>query len=456
MVLAVALASTLCCHAQEMPQGEYVRHTVRWYEDLGSISAQYGVPRDVLISINSLGKDGKVTTRQVLLIPTSEKYWPKLTSAKEEEERPAEDEEEAAQQQEEAAAQEELRRFPMPTNRVSMALWMPLGENSGNNLDFYDGVLMGVREMGEDGINVSLSALDFDKDARLATGIESNDFILGPVRASQVAEALDLLSGEAVLVSPLDHKADSLAATHANLFQAPSQASSFCERAVQWEIEQRGDTLNTNWILVSSDADRAFFEEAKTVLDSAKISYSVCWCGVSDEISGLGSAYDSQRQNAVILAINSEACLNNAIRNMGIETANGRRNICTYACSKAVSYETIPVENLHKARLHVLCPYYIDYAERSTLDFIHAYRALFNREPSQFAFQGHDLACYMIRSRAKYGENWKYLIQDEPQMDFLQASFKLERKGDGGGFVNVGMRRCIYDEDFGVRLLLSE
>lgn len=464
LLIAIAMVS-ISCFAQN---DAYIHHTVKWFEDLETISAKYGVPSDVISKLNNL--TGPVKSRQILIIPTSEKFWPKGDE-------PAP---EAVKNEAEPKQQETFIEFQMPdtsktdvapepdpfrdpriiyrpkyTNKVSIAVWMPVEKadpaQKNNTLDFYSGVLMAAKKLGEEGINVNLTMIDYSLGLSKAIGIEQNDFIIGPFKVQQQEEVLESLSAGALVVSPLARKADTLATTHRNLFQAPARTSSFYETAIEWEETERGDS-ESNWIIVSSEKDKEHQKEAEDILSAAGIQYKVCMCGVSGEITDFETSYNEQAHNAIILAISSEAQLNNAIRNMGIEATNGRENISVYANSKAISYETIPVENIHKARVHVICPYYTDYNDARTLRFIHTFRALFNCEPSQYAFQGFDLAYFLGRTFSTYGVNWKYLINDEKQMDMLQASFRLQRL-DNGGLVNCGMRKVLFETDFNVRLL---
>ena len=74
------------------------------------------------------------------------------------------------------------------------------------------------------------------------------------------------------------------------------------------------------------------------------------------------------------------------------------------------------------------------------------YRALFNTEPTQFAYQGYDIASYFIELCSKYGKDWQnYLSHEEKSM--LQSTFKCMQQGDGG-YVNHGVRRIVYEKDW--------
>lgn len=410
-------------------QDDFKKHTVKWYEDLRTISAKYGVPVDVLKAINKIEGDG-VAVRQVLLIPTNESQWETVVA---EEITP----EEENRQEEVAAVVEEIE-----SPEVSLGLLLPFGSGSqaqrDNVMDFYSGVLLAARELGEQGIDINLDVIDF-------AGAENigSKTVIGPFRSADFEQALDRCPENSFVVSPLDQKTAVLAKDNAQVVQAAASGADQYGNSI-------GEVKGDNYIIITSRQDKAVFEETADALKQEGLKYSVCYCDVQGEIENWESAYREEGLNVVILAINSEAALNNAVRNMGIEESRG--NILCFAGSKVASYESIPTENLHRAHIHALCSYYIDYSDPDVLDFIHKYRALYNTEPGQFAFQGHDIAYFLIKTRHELGAEWKDKVTELPQMDLLQSSFKLKRLPNGG-LVNVAGRKVEYQRDFSVRLI---
>ena len=76
------------------------------------------------------------------------------------------------------------------------------------------------------------------------------------------------------------------------------------------------------------------------------------------------------------------------------------------------------------------------------------YRALFHTEPTQFAFQGYDVAKHFINLCAKYGDDWMSHLDDE-ETKMLQSTFLIE-KGEGQGYRNKGIRRIVYGDRYSV------
>ncbi len=424
------------------PEG-FVEHIVKWYEDISSISAKYGVPVDVIVSVNKLG-EAKVENRQKLLIPTDEKLWPENGGESPATAEKSEPEGEALQSAATEPSAPEKYTQAIPSNDFKLGLYLPFNSGSESQragvMDFYGGVLMGIREVADKGMNITLDVRDITSADDMGKA-SASDIVIGPFRSNDF-ETIANNDSTAMLISPLDPKTANIAAAKTNVVQlAASNAGQF-ELAMEYN---EGD----NFIVISSDMDTAGLNDVKQALEAHNISYTLCKCWVQGEIQGWSKAYKEDVTNKVILAINSEAVLNNAIRNMCIEENKG--NIICYAGSKVTSYQSIPVENIHRAHLHVLCSYYIDYNAAETQEFIQKYRALYNCEPSQYAFQGHDLAVFLSTTWGEYGKAWPDLISTRKQMDLLQSSFKLVRL-ENGGLVNVGSRKLEYQRDYKIVL----
>ena len=455
-IVAIIIVSMLgiCAFGQHLqPVEGFTVHSVKWFEDLSSISASYGVPADIIMKVNGLSSK-KLSTRQELYIPTEEKYWTTVLVAA------AESNDEEAETATSIGESDDPSLFhgldnnkedstvfsaPCGNGKARMALLLPMKDRrnamQGNNLDFYSGVLMAARDLGTEGIDIELNVFDYSKGFADNTGIEQNDFMVGPIRSEDIENVIDIFDRNTIVVSPLDQKAERLVKNHPNLVQAPTGQSEQYYGAIGAEDD--------NYIIITSEADTTALREARTALESNGIGYSICYCNVSKELEGWDKAYSQKKHNRVIVAVTNEAILNNAIRNIGLYTDKG--DITAYCNSKVRSYATIPVENIHNAGIHALCTYYIDYTDSRTLAFIHRYRALFNTEPSQFAFQGYDICYFLCKTYAKYGKAWKDLITEEPEMHLLQSDYKMKRIADGG-LVNSGVRSVVYNSDFSVSL----
>lgn len=425
-------------------------HVVKWFEDLDVIAEKYGVSVEAIMKANGL-KGRKLSKKQKLVIPFTSEIDDVVEEA-------AAAETETDEVQEEVPAEKEKADFGwlFPNREVSVSLLLPLkatgSSSSQNNMDFYSGVLLATYDLAEEGVKTELSVYDVADGNFPVTKerLESSDLVIGPISSGDLGRVFDTAPGAKAVISPLDPRAESLVATHGNMIQAPVPHKLQYEDLAAWIKEDKKYTDRV--IVITEKGARA--NEAVSLMtaaiDSTGISYSpfsysiLEGRNVTDPLTRLMTENGTNR---VLIASESEAFVNDVVRNLNL-LIHKKLDIVLYAPSKIRSFETIEVENFHNTKLHVSLGYYIDYSDKKVMDFIMKYRALYNAEPSQFAFQGYDIANYFIRLFSRYGDRWPSKIDSE-EMSMLQSTFKCSRKEDQG-YINTGVRRIVYGNDWSV------
>lgn len=425
-------------------------HVVKWFEDLDVIAEKYGVSVEAIMKANGL-KGRKLSKKQKLVIPFTSEIDDVVEEA-------AAAETETDEVQEEVPAEKEKADFGwlFPNREVSVSLLLPLkatgSSSSQNNMDFYSGVLLATYDLAEEGVKTELSVYDVADGNFPVTKerLESSDLVIGPISSGDLGRVFNTAPGAKAVISPLDPRAESLVATHGNMIQAPVPHKLQYEDLAAWIKEDKKYTDRV--IVITEKGARA--NEAVSLMtaaiDSTGISYSpfsysiLEGRNVTDPLTRLMTENGTNR---VLIASESEAFVNDVVRNLNL-LIHKKLDIVLYAPSKIRSFETIEVENFHNTKLHVSLGYYIDYSDKKVMDFIMKYRALYNAEPSQFAFQGYDITNYFIRLFSRYGDRWPSKIDSE-EMSMLQSTFKCSRKEDQG-YINTGVRRIVYGNDWSV------
>ena len=443
-------------------------HTVRWYESLSDIAARYGIPVEAIKAANGL-KDNKLKNRQKLVIPTAE-HAETLISAT----TPAEEGTRVECWETEEEDMEIERAFDdradstanivapveyISKNKIEAIALLPLkasgNTSSRSNMDFYSGILMAVRELGKSGINVELDVHDISNGSFGATKheLENCDVVIGPVNAGDITKLYSLAPGIKALISPLDPKAESLVQNYSTMIHAPAPRMAQYEDMAQWIKE---DLKSGDRVLVISEKEARANDEGKLMkaaIDSAGIAYTSFSYSILDGRNvqePIESRMTAEGVNRVVVASESEAFVNDVVRNINL-TILHEYNVVLYGAAKIRTFETIEIENFHNANLHSSLTYYIDYEEDNVKDFIMKYRALFKTEPTQFAFQGYDVARHFLGLCAKYGDNWMSILENTGS-DMLQSRFEAERTGYGG-FSNSGIRRIEYKDGYSIKVI---
>ena len=426
-------------------------HVAKWYEDLDVIAEQYGVSVEEIIQANNL-KGRKLSKRQKLVIPypgeeiiqtpkenTEEKVEPEIVSA---------DTTVVVEPEEVVVLQEA---------KINATIMMPLtneeGEPNRNNMDFYSGALLAIYDLAEEGINCNLNVFDLmDKNAQLNTDvIKGSDLVIGPVSAGDLTKVFFSAPGSKAVISPLDPRAERLVKEHPEMIHVPTPHILQYRDLVKWIEEDFREGDKVVMITEKGARQNNITAPVKEALDSSALGYSSFAYSIlegRDITEPLIALMSTAGANRIIVASESEAFVNDVIRNLNLLIYNNLE-IVLYAPSKVRGFETIEVENLHNTTMHVSLGYHIDYESPEVKTFLKRYRALYNTEPTQFAFQGYDIARYFMELCAKHGANWKEYLCDSPK-EMLQSTFSFTKQGTGG-YTNSGIRRIIYEKGYNIK-----
>ena len=437
-------------------------HIVKWYEDLDVIAEKYGVTVEAIMMVNNL-TGRKLTKRQKLIIPEpGETVAPDLISPE-----PGRDmtkDEEKAVTALEEPADTTVTEIPdidpdwlfAPKDEVNVTRILPMKAStesvSRNNMDFYSGVLLAVKDLADAGISTQLNVYDSSDETHpiVSEDIDESDLIIGPVSSTDLRMLLESDTDPRMVISPLDSRAEELAYRHSNFIQVPTPQMSQYKDIMNWirEDSMPGDTL----IMIKEKTARQT-DGVKQMIQAADssgltfIPFSYSILEGRDITEPLTSLMTATGVNRVVIASESEAFVNDVVRNLSILLYN-KLNVVLYAPARIRNFETIEVENLHKTAAHISHGYLIDYDSQQVKNFLLKYRALYNTEPTQYAFQGYDIATYFIGMCGRYGSHWSRKI-DDGQTQMLQSTFMFV-PAENGGYINQGIRRLVYGDDWSV------
>lgn len=425
-------------------------HIAKWYEDLDVIAGQYGVSVEDIMKANNL-TGRKLVKRQKLIIPYPGEEIETTQAATAE-----------VVQVHEAPADEVIAEAVdsvaiEPVSKVNLSLVMPLtnseGEPHRNNMDFYCGALLAVYDMANEGIDCNLNVCDI-MNADSGFDMESltkSDMIIGPVSTADLTRMLNAVPAGTTVVSPLDPRAEKLIVEHSSMIHIPTPHQVQHRDLIKWVEEDFTEGDRAVMITEKGARQSGIVAIMKEALDSSSLAYQTFSYSIlegRDVTEALTGLMSEEGKNRIVIASESEAFVNDVVRNLNLLIYNNL-DIVLYAPSKIRGFDTIEVENLHKTSTHVSLAYYVDYESPRVKEFLLKYRALFNTEPNQFAFQGYDVTRYFASQYTKAGKSWKESI-DGNEVDMLQSTFLL-RKQPSGGYMNNGTRRIVYDNGYSIK-----
>lgn len=457
--------------------GDYTFHRVKWFEDLDAIAASYKVSKSSIMNINGMTSE-KLSPMQMIKIPKNPQAWEDVasdipagqgsTNARTFEPSPeaaASEKESEAQETEpveEYSGEESDELFDMFGKRKDVRITMIIPYNTkGSNqqmMDFYSGALIAARNLGKAGINIDLEADDVNAGVVNATSerLAKSDFIIGPVANSDIISTVRSTQGKTWIVSPLDPKAEAVADTVSNVIQAPVPAKVQINDMARWILEdtKEGDKVI---VIVPKGLTTAYGTDMLNAINATGVSYStlafsvVEGRNVMNSLSGMLSQSGTTR---IAIASDNKPLVMEAVRNIYLVTSSRKTDVQLYGTAKLRSFEGtdgIDIEQMHSIRTHISGGYFINYGEKSVKDFVRQYRALYNAEPSQTAFQGYDMMTFFTTLCHDYGRKWNTRSNREV-LHGLQSDLDLKQSGNGG-YINTGVRRVIYEPDFTIQLV---
>lgn len=472
-------AQAVSASTDAKPAPAYKKYIAKWYDDLSSIARKFNTTEEELMKINNLTSE-RIKKGQELLVPAKEGDTPALDVPKVEEKvvekvapadntrveevtaivpqtegEPAHEDvnQELAQFFQEAPVIEEVRR------PVSAAVVLPFkaGDGVGNDnmFDFYNGVLLAVNDLQKEGFTVSLSALDCAAGLK-DFGSTAYDLVIGPVGATDIQKVLAKCSGSEKVVSPLDARTVSMANVNSRFIQAPCPVEEFQDDIARW-VSEEYQPSDSVYVFAEKGVEMpAKCRQMIATLKECGVKHRVVKYGILEGRTLIEKMLDVNNftkvgTNRILIASESQAFVQDVIRNANV-LIYSQIPAVVYATSKVLTFETIEVDHFHNTNMRVSLSYFTDYNSPEVKHFLMEYRALFNCEPNQFAFQGYDIAYIFLKRMALYGENWTSSLAYDKARG-LQSDFKLVQSGNGNGHVNKAVRRVIYAPGYDVKVL---
>ena len=326
--------------------------------------------------------------------------------------------------------------------------------HSNNYMDFYSGVLLASEKLIESGMKLRLFVYDtyHDSDvvAKLVKKPEflSLDLIIGPVYPNDQKIIAELsYKNHIPMVSPLSPD---------NRFVATTPGYYLINPGKMLRLASTADYVSENFasknlILLNHGSDS---EDEKYLLDriSRKIGkgkikqYNI----LTEEIAGFEELIKDSLDNIFILAESSEA--NVSVAMTRLNTVSKTHKVKVIGLQEYTKMQSIDIEYLHNTNLSYLAPYYIDYGTVNVNSFIEKYRNSFGGEPTQYSFQGYDIAMHFIASLSKAG---KYFPESNPSpgVELLQASYNFSKPSQFGGYINNSLYVIEYTNNYEVRIV---
>ena len=439
--------------------GKYIYHRVKWYDSLMMIALKYNVSQEDIIRLNNL-TSSTVNVGQMLKIPVGKGITITEIDDNAILDTPDDFGEDSGDgisltiidNGDEADADWQPQFVPFG-GTANMTLMLPFAAKSNAPadifMDFYAGVLLAMEDLRQDGTNINLKVVDmsdFDTPGQMMeeSGLADQDFIIGNFPLEGIDEAAHWCDVHHIpLVSPLDQKIEYATYAHRYLVNAQLSTATQTMRLAE-SIDYTPGKDNVVVICDNGEQPVPFHTEVIQSLDSLGIPYTISHGSPGRSLGEIiKSTLKAGMTNHIIITSEKETLVADAVRNIGLIARNGNYDIIGYASHKVRRFDSIDSELFKRMNAHFLMGYNVDYSDERVRNFVRKYRALYNTEPGNFAFQGYDVTVYFVSALKKYGNNMINGIADYPA-EGLQLNFRFDRRNAGGGMFNEATKNVVY------------
>lgn len=324
-------------------------------------------------------------------------------------------------------------------------------QRSASFLEFYSGIILATEKMTESGMKLKLFVYDTYQDSKIVEQLVKKpeflglDLIIGPVYPDNQKIVAELSGKNRIpMVSPLS--SDS---RFASITPGYYQINPGRRLRVAGTADYIADKFAGQNIIVlnhgsNSGDEKLIADRLSQKLGAGKFrQYNI----LSEGTAGLEGMLSVDKENIIVLAERNEA--NVSVSMTRLNTISKSNKITVIGLQEYTKMQSIDIEYLHNTRLHYLSPYFIDYVSPKVNAFIEKYRSAFGGEPTQYSFQGYDIALHFMSSLGKSGKFFT-ASNPAPGIDLLQADYSFQKLSNFGGYMNQTLYIIEYKDNYEV------
>lgn len=338
-----------------------------------------------------------------------------------------------------------------------------ISSQTSNFLDFYQGALLAIDSLKETGLSINLNVYNTEKNAEKAKeltldpGMRNANLIIGPAYQECLQPVSEFASEERIpMVSPLSPNSF-LLQSNPYLFQVnPSfltqleQFSRMIDLCSGQNIVLVHENDSTNLAMLNN-----FKEMLSQRISECNMSQLIHFKEVSYKPGSPAIEIQEQishslvfdRENFILVPSNNEVFVSDLLGNLYNLSTVYKYPISVYGFPRWQKFRNVQIDYYYQLQLNLFTPFYVDYNSSKVKSFIAKYRENFRSEPSQYSFQGFDVALYFLSAMKKYGKDFQYCIMNY-ESNLLQSNYSFRKTNAIGGFENTSVSLIRYTKDF--------
>ena len=364
---------------------------------------------------------------------------------------------------------------------INIVLMLPLNANrpeaelyrSFRFLEVYEGALIALEKLRQQGLSVNLTVLDTEGVAinvlMQNPSLARADLIIGPVYQDKFRPLAEFARQRNIkIVSPLV-VIDSSLYGYSNVFQVPVSPERLTQQLL---TREKLDPEHSNIIFVvqrdGGEESRELRNTYRRLLPRADSTIHRNMPGRRD-LTLLERQYQSRPhspvvknlsyrigiqprenhdiflrifssnvENKVVVASQDEPFVTELLTNLWAFSDMYGSNITVYGASTWRRFENLDPRLFYDLKLHLAVPDHVDYGTDIVKEFIRTYRSRYRTEPSPFAFRGYDVMMYFASAMHRYGRDYDKCLH-RLDVPLLQSNYSFAPIQSGGAHENRGV-----------------
>ncbi len=345
-------------------------------------------------------------------------------------------------------------------------------------VEFYQGTLLALEKMKEQGVNVEMFVYDTAPDTNKVKTILASaempymNLIIGPAYPQNLPFVSEFSKQHSIpVVYPFSTKNDELA-SNVHLFQATPIDTLLFDTMVDKVVET---SIGKRIVVIRTEDTKSEFENKL----SEKIRNKVYWDSFKDgsvpdfveykfkqdDLASLEKMFSKEKGNVVIVPSIEEAQVNRIVTTVKGAQSKTKAEVTLWGLPEWLKYQTLNPEDIHALNGHMFSYYSVDYEDNRSEELIEEYRKWFGTEPmsispyfqnanvtsnmSRFSLWGFDVSYFFLSALKEYGNNFEYCIANHHPYA-VQSHLHFTRTSNWGGYYNCGLYILNFAPDYKV------
>ena len=329
-------------------------------------------------------------------------------------------------------------------SQINVGVMLPLHDNDGDGrrmIEYYRGILLAVKELKAEGMNVNVKAwnVPIDADPRITLlhdGVKDCNIIFSPLYTKQVKVIGDFCRAYGIkMVIPFSINGNEVD-KNPNIYQVFMSPDEMYTTSIQRIVE---DFSQYHPVFIdcndTTSQKGAFTFGLRSVLEKKNVPYNITNLHSSSEM--FAKAFSLTQPNIVILNTGRSPELRAAMDKLDVLlSANHNVSVTLYGYTEWLMYAKLFQSRFAKYNTYIPTNFYYNELSQKTKQFAQSYRSTFHQDMMNalphFAATGYDHAMYFIGGKSQWMQT-PLKFQKTPNGGYRNKAFMLIHNRPNGG-----------------------